>query len=86
MNALAVCFFVLLQTGGLLALYLGLAFLLAIGLAPFIPGYWIDQALGDTQALLLILLLRDRFFGEYSNLLRGVAKALANAKGRKANA
>lgn len=67
---------VILQIAVLLLLYWAASIGLFYLVAPLLPGYYEDAALADMQAILLTLLLWDRFFGPYSHLLRGVAKTL----------
>ena len=66
------------------ALILGAYWALSIGLyhyvSPFMPGYYEDSALADVQALLLMALLWDRFWGPSSHLLREVGRVLNAAK------
>ena len=56
---------------------------LAIVLPHYLPGYDEYSALNDTQAILLVLLLWDRFFGPYASLLKGVSKTLKAAQAKR---
>ena len=72
------------QCLSIVVLYWCIAIALAVIMPRFIPGYDALNGLNDTQALLLVLLLWDRFYGPYSKLLRGVAKTLKAAQKRRA--
>ncbi len=60
----------------MIGLYVAFAVFLLVTLGFVIPGYSLQAALGDTQAVLLVYLLWDRLFGPYSKLLRKVASHL----------
>lgn len=63
-----------------LTAYWALSLILYIFVGPYMPGYYEDSGLRDANAILVTLLLWDRYFGPYSSLLRGVAKYLNAAK------
>lgn len=73
-----------LQIAALMVVYQGIATTLAIVIPKMFPVYMmyygVYNALGDTQAILIVLFMWDRFFGPTSYVLRGVAKTLAKAK------
>lgn len=78
-------FGVILSFGQLLAivaLYYITSTALAIVSPHYLPGYSIASADNDTRTIFIIFLLYDRFYGPYSTLLKGVAKALKQAKRR----
>jgi len=84
-NAIVFCFLFAIQFSGVVALYIATAALLFFFYSSFIPGYWYDDAIGDAQGLWLMAIAWDRVFGPSAKVLRGVAKALKEAKSKRAN-
>jgi len=67
----------------LLVLYLAASIAMAMYMPSYVPGYDGTAAFSDVQAIVLFLLVWDRFFGPYSTLLRNVARHLRKAMRKK---
>lgn len=71
------------QLSAVITAYFSFAIIVTEIMSRALPGYTLPDGFGDTQAVLLIYLLWDRFYGPYASLLHGVAKNLNKAHARK---
>lgn len=68
------------QLVAVLVLYQGIAMGMALVFSRIESSYDAYNALGDTEAMFIILLVWDRFFGPTASLFRAVGKALIKAQ------